>query len=348
MDHDKFEHDLMGYLFDELDEVTTAAVKRKLESDAACRELEAGLRATLQVSELTLDEPSDDLTERILTAATLASGGEPWHRRVARVLAWAGSHTMRPQFAMAAVLVLVLGSSLLLMRADPVATAIAPTIGPDTVDQNHEAASGRAGTAAKRDRGKPDMTASENDRDRTEQDYKAGLSHYRAGRHEEAQQALGAVAASDHHRAPSAALYRARSVRAHAGCRDALTRYEGLRSRHPNTSAAEDAAWEQADCHRALGQTARARMLWVPLRNSLRYRARADAALAQSADGSVAGDAVASRAPSPRASKKHSLHQPAPRTSPHRHECSMHLHLHRCSQTRWAQKGVRGHQKRSR
>ncbi|MFP6684255.1 MAG: zf-HC2 domain-containing protein, partial [Polyangiaceae bacterium] len=258
MDRDKFEHDLMGYLFDELDEVTTAAVKRKLDSDAACRELEAGLRAALQVSELTLEEPSDDLTERILAAAALAASGEPWHRRVARALAWAGSHAMRPQFAMAALLVLVLGSSLLLMRADPVATAIAPTIGPDTVDQNHEAASGRAGTAANRDRGEPDMPASESGRDRAEQDYKAGLFHYRAGRHQEAQKALGAVASIDHHRAPSAALYQARSVRAQSGCRDALNRYEGLRSRHPNTSAAEDAAWEQADCHRALGQTTRA------------------------------------------------------------------------------------------
>jgi hypothetical protein len=131
--------------------------------------------------------------------------------------------------------------------------------------------------------------------DQLEQRYKEGLSHYRAGRHEEAQSALGAVAAGDHHRAASAWLYRARSVRAHAGCGDAIRDYERLRGRHPGTSAGDDATWEQADCHRALGQTSEARRLWASLGTSERYQARSNAALAQSEDAAITGGAIASR-----------------------------------------------------
>src|SRR5690606_6139665 len=127
MDQEKFDQHLMDYLFDELDEVTRAAMKRKLEADAHCREIEAGLRATIEVGQLPLEEPSDDLEERILAAVEVAQRGEPWHTKLVRMLSWAGSHAMKPQLAMAALLVLVLGSSLLLLRAKPGAVAVTPT-----------------------------------------------------------------------------------------------------------------------------------------------------------------------------------------------------------------------------
>ena len=119
MDRDPFDQQLMDYLFDELDEVTRASVKRRLDTDAAARELEAKLRGALDLAKLTLEEPSDDLEARILEAAARVAQGEPWHRKLLRSLAWAGSHAMRPQFAMAALLVMVLGSSVLLLRAKP-------------------------------------------------------------------------------------------------------------------------------------------------------------------------------------------------------------------------------------
>src|SRR5690606_25823144 len=108
------------------DEVTSAAMKRKIESDAACRDLEAGLRATMEVAQLPVEEPDDDLEERILAAASLAQQGEPLRRKILRSLAWAGSHAMRPQLAMAAILRLVLGSSVLLPRARPGSVAVTP------------------------------------------------------------------------------------------------------------------------------------------------------------------------------------------------------------------------------
>ena len=70
-------------------------------------------------------QPSDDLEERVLAAAFAAQKQTPFPRKVLRALAWAGSHAMRPQLAMAALFFLVIGSSLLLLRARP-GTAIAP------------------------------------------------------------------------------------------------------------------------------------------------------------------------------------------------------------------------------
>src|SRR5262249_12894771 len=69
----------------------------------------------------------------------------PFHKKVLRGLAWAGSHAMRPQLAMAALFFLVIGSSLLLLRARP------GTLGPVRVSEvgapTPEVAEGAAATA---------------------------------------------------------------------------------------------------------------------------------------------------------------------------------------------------------
>ena len=126
MDCEKFEQHLMEALFDELDEVTRAGMKRHSDSCARCATLEAGMRATVEVGVLPLEEPSDDLEERILDAAKMAQRRAPWHRKLIQTIAWAGSHAMRPQLAMAAVLVLMIGSSILLLRARPGSVPVTP------------------------------------------------------------------------------------------------------------------------------------------------------------------------------------------------------------------------------
>ena len=71
----------------------------------------ASLRATREVGVLPIVEPPDDLEARILDAvAGMLQTRIPLHKRVLRGLAWAGSHAMRPQLAMAALFFLVIGS----------------------------------------------------------------------------------------------------------------------------------------------------------------------------------------------------------------------------------------------
>ncbi len=126
MDCDNFDQHVIDALYDELDELTMAAMKRHMEGCTRCAAAFSALRATRDVAVLPLEEPSEELESRILFAASAAQRKTPWHRKALRGLAWAGSHAMRPQLAMAAVFVLVIGSSLLLLRAKPGTTSIGP------------------------------------------------------------------------------------------------------------------------------------------------------------------------------------------------------------------------------
>src|SRR5438445_314660 len=126
MDCEKFDQHVMDALYEELDELTNAALKRHVEGCARCATIFSGLRATREAAELPMEEPSDSLEARILEAVNVAQRRTPWPRKLLRGLAWAGSHAMRPQLAMAALFCLVIGSSLLLLRAKPGTVSVAP------------------------------------------------------------------------------------------------------------------------------------------------------------------------------------------------------------------------------
>ncbi len=322
MDQEKFDQHLMDYLFDELDEVTRAAMKRTLESDAQCRDVEAGLRATIEIGQLPLEKPSDDLEDRILLAASLARQGEPWHLKVIRSLSWAGSHAMRPQFAMAALLMLVLGSSILLLRARPGSVAVTP--GKDTVAgatatpeapvaaataiaiaQRDEAAETRgtgapsalAGAgeansdaseeAAEQDTGDPAAVAlAEAD---VEAQLGRAMKNFKAGNFSDAQRDFAAVNRAGGSSAATAGLYEARAVRAQSSCLGAIPIYARVRQNHGASGAAAHATWEEADCRRLLGQTAQANKLLLALSNDKVYGSRAAHELSSQGEAGTSG-----------------------------------------------------------
>ena len=116
MDCEKFESAMMDELYGELDELTSAAVKRHVAGCARCTALIGGLRATRRVATVPLVDPPVDLEERILSAAREAQKVVPFQRRVARAVSLAGSWAMRPQTAMAALFLVMIGTSVLLLR----------------------------------------------------------------------------------------------------------------------------------------------------------------------------------------------------------------------------------------
>jgi hypothetical protein len=116
MDCDKFESAMMDELYGELDEVTSAAVKRHLASCGRCATLFGGLRATRRVAVMPKVEPPPGLERTILNHADNALRVVPFRRRVAQAVSVAGSWAMRPQTAMAAVSLVMLGASVLLLR----------------------------------------------------------------------------------------------------------------------------------------------------------------------------------------------------------------------------------------
>lgn len=119
MDCEKFDRIVLDLLYDELDELTTAAAKRHMEHCARCRAIGSGLRATREVGALPLVEAPEGLELRILQAEERATQLLPIGKRLGRGLSLLASYAMRPQVSMAALLMLMIGSSLFFLRAQP-------------------------------------------------------------------------------------------------------------------------------------------------------------------------------------------------------------------------------------
>jgi hypothetical protein len=135
MDCEKFDPLLLDELYEELDEVTSAAVKRHVSGCARCGPVLEGMRSTRRLAVLPMLEVPDGLEERILASvkeaekesqkvvplfssrAADADGEDGPQSRAARALSWAGSWAMRPQTAMAAVFLLMIGTSAFVIRS---------------------------------------------------------------------------------------------------------------------------------------------------------------------------------------------------------------------------------------
>ena len=281
MDCEKFDQVVMDALYGELDELTSAAVRRHVDACVRCSEAWNGLRSTREGASLPLEEPSADLESRILAAALVAQRKTPWHRQVLRGLAWAGSHAMRPQFAMAALFFLVIGSSLLLLRAKPGTVGTSPVSvterGVPTPDEPDRPAAAAPAAADEALAQAPAEAAAKLDGD----EGKRGKG---------AQDKLGDGDAAK-------ALSQARTTRDQSGCGAAVPLYEDVGTRFSGSSAAADAAWEAAQCQKSLGNNDKARELLSSLKSSEGYRQRAEEALRDSnATATPTGGVVASRA----------------------------------------------------
>lgn len=310
MDCEKFDQHVMDALYDELDELTHAAMKRHTEGCTRCATAFAGLRAARDVGVLPIEEPSDDLEARILEAVAVAQKKTPLRRKALRALAWAGSHAMRPQLAMAAVFVLVIGSSLLLLRAKPGTVGVAPVRvtergmpAPEQVEPSppitEEPLEGPAPAA-------PPIEAAEAKR----ADEAATKDKASAAREEGTPEPT------------TAALDDAQALKKKSGCDAALAKLDEMGGRAAGTPSAHAAMWEAAQCYRAAGDDAKARELLLALRSADGYEAQAEEALAgveantnmqmqNAAPGGGAGHQTAAAAPARRAAAKPAAAPPA-------------------------------------
>jgi hypothetical protein len=119
MDCEKFDQIIIDAVYDELDELTLAAAKRHADGCQHCQAAWSGLRATRKIGILPLVEAPVGIEAHVMQAAREAHRNLPWPKRLGRAVSWAGSYAMRPQMAMAALLVLMLGSSIIFLRAKP-------------------------------------------------------------------------------------------------------------------------------------------------------------------------------------------------------------------------------------
>jgi len=156
MDCEKFESTMMEELYGELDELTSAAAKRHVAGCARCTALLGGLRATRRLASLPLVEPPADLEERILAAGRHAQKVVPLRRRLASAISLAGGWAMRPQTAMAALFLVMIGTSVLLLRGK---SARAPASAEVTVTEEGTPAPAASGTSVSSPLGQPQASA---------------------------------------------------------------------------------------------------------------------------------------------------------------------------------------------
>jgi TolA-binding protein len=119
VDCEKFDRIVLDLLYGELDEITSAAARRHTEHCTRCKQILARLRATREVGALPLIEAPAGLEERILVAERKARKELPARQRLGRVVSVLAGYAMRPQLAMAALFLLFIGGSLLLLRTRP-------------------------------------------------------------------------------------------------------------------------------------------------------------------------------------------------------------------------------------
>jgi hypothetical protein len=312
MDCERFDRVVLDLLYDELDELTGAAARRHVDGCARCRNIASGLRATREVGALPSIDPPEGLELKILEAERRIRERLPLRQRVGRAVSVLAGYAMRPQLAMAALLLLVIGSSLVFLRARPgdrdsvlvtergvpESDSDSVTIVPMSPDREAPAAHGAALAASSDPREKSPPSASAQAEAEPAEDrqsaYESAMALFRDRRYDEARQQFEAVAAKGGSEAAEAALYAAQSEKNSNGCSAAAALFDQVPTRFPGTRAGYEATWQAAECYETLGETEHARRSYQALLDDPTYAERAKAALAQldRADGNVA---VASR-----------------------------------------------------
>jgi hypothetical protein len=318
MDCEKFEVTLIDELYDELDELTSAASRRHVEGCARCAALFGGLEATRRLAVLPLVAAPKGLEERILAAEKEARKVVPMERRLPRALSWAGSWAMRPQVAMAALFLLLVGvtSSVLVGRkgdslsaystppsAEGSSTPAPAPIGPTRPEELAKAEpttappppAAAAPVATEAPRNEPLAFAKSPRRAYGNVSGLGGAggsdianantpsaggpaAHMRPS--PPATPAAAQGSASSFESDPEVALSAARSVRdGSGGCAQAIARYDALASRAFGSRAGYDAVLEGGQCLRSVGSTEPARQHFSRLIGVPEYAARAQAGL---------------------------------------------------------------------
>lgn len=337
MDCERFDKMSLELLYDELDELSSAATRRHLHHCTRCQGIWTRLKVTRELTVPPLEEPPADLFESIMQAEMAAHKQLPLRERFGRAVSILAGYAMRPQLAMAALLCLVIGSSLVFLRTTPNgqgrigATEIgAPStdfiaseairnpalvLGADPLEDGQfepdegrrkmlrEAAPAEAlvAEAAKL------APAPVSDKD----SYREAMKTYQEGRYAEAERLFSEVAAAGGEKAAAAALHEAHAARNGSGCQRATALYDQVSARYAGSTVADEAAWQAAACYQALGQIERARAHYQALASRPAYAARATQAFEKlSPTRAEAESAQVAAAAAPAAAAK-SAEQPA-------------------------------------
>jgi len=314
MDSDKFDRIVLDLLYGELDELTTAAARRHMDQSARARDIYAHLRATRQLGVLPTHTPPPDFESLLLEREARLLAELPVRHRLGRLVSMLAGYAMRPQLIMAALLLLMIGSSLMFVRARPglhtpvqVTERGAPEAEVDLVlplappVPASEAAAAALGAAlpagastspqAEPAAPLPALPGAAPDREAARallaadaggglDPYEQALQIYRAGEYAEARRLFERIRQAGGKHAGDAALYSAITTRNISGCTPALVRFERVQLTYPDSAAAHEAAWRSGRCQEQLGDVSAARQSYESLLRVPSHARRSQQALA--------------------------------------------------------------------
>ncbi len=302
MDCERFDKISLDLLYEELDELTAAAARRHLHHCTRCQGIFSRMNATREVGIVPLIEPPAGLSARILEAERHAHKALSPRARIGRTISVLAGYAMRPQLAMAALLLLMVGSSLVFLRvrpgerdqirvteggrreleAEPLARESVPrAVVPHDEQDEFAAAADSSSERSKKASARSEDEEGELDASGSSQaKFAKAMESYEAGRYAEAEAAFAKIAASGGPSAGRAALHEAHAARNGSGCQRAASLYDAVGVRYARTRVASEASWHAAACYQALGQTERAAAHYQNLLSDATYSARAREALA--------------------------------------------------------------------
>jgi len=304
MDCERFDKNSMDLLYGELDELSAAATMRHLHHCTRCRGLWGHLRTTRELSELPLESPPVELFNRIILAEQQAHSSLPLRERFSRTVSVLAGYAMRPQLAMAALLVLMIGSSLIFVRAQPsgkhtdemlvVERGMPSGDGAKALGSNKSLTfSGDPDGPSRLRAGddedpenlelvKPKQSAPDEEAEKQQRKaYGDAMTAYQHGRYAEAERLFSEVASAGGEQAASAALHEGHAARNGSGCQRAAAIYDAVAARKTSGTISSEAAWHAASCYRAMGQIDRAVAHYRNLTRSSAFSERAQKALAE-------------------------------------------------------------------
>lgn len=314
MNSDRFDRVVMDLLYGELDELTTAAARRHVDQSARARDIYTHLSATRKLSALPSHAPRDDFAATVIERERDVFSQLPLHQRVGHWVSKLAGYAMRPQLAMGTLLLLMIGSSLMFLRAKPGQHSAVQVTGrgaPEaeverllpvaplaltTESRVHDAFEQPRSSAKRRSRatspprqrpqlarlaGASQASTATAGREATHADdgldpFDQAVQLYRAGRYDEAERRFERLSHLGGARAAEAALYAAQATRDAAGCGPAVGQFDAVRLRFPGSGPAYEATWRAAKCLHQLGSVESARQNYAALLqvNSHARRAR--------------------------------------------------------------------------
>jgi TolA-binding protein len=306
MDCERFDRIALDLLYDELDELTAASARRHVDQCTRCRGILAGLRATREVGALPLVDPPPGLELSILEAERRARSHLPLQQRLGRGVSVLAGYAMRPQLAMAALLLLAIGSSLIFFRAQPGDrnsmsvtergvpdsdsdfVAVVPAASRDRAADAHgppaaPVAAEKKEAVAQPSRATGQAAAAESEQAEPPGDsaFQAALSALKEGRNKEAREQFESVAARGGADAAQAAFHASEAAKNELGCAEAAKLFDQVPFQYPGTRAGYDATFQAARCYEAVGDVEKARRNYQALLDEPSYAERARGALTQ-------------------------------------------------------------------